>query len=200
MRFAPGATTGESMYIDLSLPVVVDAAALQTRPREDALMRLGHMGTHLDRPLLTDVPLEYFQSRALKVDVSAFCSKRAVELADLPADAVLADDFVLLHTGRLRCCGYGSRAYLDAFFELAWEAIDFLAVRQVRFIGIDSRGIRMNQDHPRADRQCEQQGVYVIENMANMEQLPSLVPFTIYTAVFPVEGTGVPCRVIAQLS
>jgi hypothetical protein len=33
------------MYSDLSLPTALKAAALQTRPRKDALMRLGHPGS-----------------------------------------------------------------------------------------------------------------------------------------------------------
>jgi hypothetical protein len=52
--------------------------------------------------------------------------------------------------------------------------------------------------HPKADKRCEQAGSYVIENMNNTEKLPTLAPFTIYTAVFNMGGTGVPCRVIAE--
>jgi kynurenine formamidase len=188
------------MYLDLSLPITVNEAELQTTVREESLLRLGHKGTHLDRILRTAVPLEYFKSRAVSFDVSDFSQKRPVEADDLPLEHLRADDFVLIHTGAMKRHGYGSREYLDDFFELSWNALDLLIERRVRFIGIDARGIRQNAEHREADARCEKSGVYVIENINDAERLPMLSPFTMYTMCFDMGGTGIPCRVIAEVS
>ena len=89
-------------HIDLSLPLIIDASELQLNDRVDNLMRLGHKGTHLDRVLRTDVPLEYFKSRAVMFDVSEFSQNRPVELTDLPLECIRNDDFVLIHTGAMQ--------------------------------------------------------------------------------------------------
>jgi kynurenine formamidase len=185
-------------YIELSLPPALDASGLQADSREDALMRLGHKGTHLDRMLRTTVPLEYFKSRAVAFDVSAFSQSRPVALADVPATHIRAGDFVLIRTGAMQRHGYGARAYMDEFFELSWEVIELFIERKVRFIGIHARSIRQNEEHREADARCEQAGIYVIENLACVEAAPMLSPFTVYAVWFDMGGTGIPCRVIAD--
>jgi len=199
MPVNPPPTPAAPFYIDLSLPWAADETGFEANDREEALMRLGHRGTHLDRVLRTRVPLEYFKSRALAFEVGAFCRDRAVELADLPWELVRARDFVLIRTGALERHGYGTRAYLDEFFELSWEVIDKLIERQVRFIGVDARGIRRNAEHAEADARCERSGIYVIENLAGTERLPSASPFTMYVMCFDLGGTGIPCRCLAEL-
>lgn len=187
------------MFIDLSLPIVIDESEWQTDSREESLMRLGHKGTHLDRVLQTTVPLSYFKSRAIKIDVSTFSQQRAIEPADLPFDQIQPGDFVLIHSGAIQRHGYGSRAYFEEFFELSWAVVDQLIERQIHFIGIDARGIRQNTEHREADARCEQAGIYIIENMNQTDKLPALTPFTVYTTCFDLNSTGVPCRVIAEV-
>jgi kynurenine formamidase len=192
-------TLNSPPFVDLSLPLAGDESELQADGREEALMRLGHKGTHLDRVLRTKVPLEYFKSRALAFDVRALARDRAVETGDLPLELVRAQDFVLIRTGAMERHGYGSRAYLDEFFELSWAVIEQLAERKVRFIGVDARGIRRNAEHAEADARCERSGIYVIENMTGTEKLPLASPFTIYVMWFDLGGTGIPCRCLASL-
>ena len=191
--------TTKPTYIELSLPLAADQTEWQANNREENLMRLGHKGTHLDKVLGSTVPLDYFKSRALVIDVSAFCQSRAVEAADIPWEQIHTGDFVLFHSGAMQRHGYGSRAYLDEYFELSWPVIDALIERKVRFIGLDVRGVRQNAEHREADARCEQGGVYVIENLTGTERLPVLSPLTIYAMCFDLGGSGVPCRVIAEL-
>jgi kynurenine formamidase len=186
------------MFIDLSLPIGADSSATQANAREEALMRLGHQGTHLDRLLKTVIPLEYVRSRAVKFDVEAFSSKREVTLEDIPLERIQGGDFVIFHTGGIKRHGYGSRAYLDEYFEISWKAIDWLIKRKIRFIGVDARGIRGNHEHRQADELCEQGGVYVIENMNDTALLPATGAFTAYSFCFDLGSSGLPCRVIAE--
>lgn len=188
------------MFFDLSLPLDQPTPAdLAADERMAVLSRQGHRGTHLDRLLGGPVPLEYCKSRGLLVEVSHFCQQREVRLADLPADHIQAEDFVFFRSGLVARYGYGSQEYLNAFFELSWELINFLLTRQVRFIGVDARGVRRNQEHHQADQTCEQARTYVIENLNLGDQPASLTPFRVYTAWFDHGGTGLPCRVVAEV-
>ena len=107
---------------------------------------------------------------------------------------------MIFHTGALVRHAYGSKGYLEEFFELSHEVIDRLIARRIRFIGLDARGIRGGEEHREADARCERGGVYVIENLAATEHLPACVPFVVYAACFDSGGSGVPCRVIAEIT
>jgi kynurenine formamidase len=187
------------MYIDLSLPISDDCTGIQASAREESLMPSGHKGTHLDRLLNTKVPLEYVKSRALKFDVSKFTASHDVEPTDLAVDCIQAGDFVVLHTGCIERYGYASKAYMEEHVALSWALIESLLARKIHFIGVDARGIRENQEHRRADELCERSGTYVIENINNTTMLPANVPFTIYAFCFDLGGSGLPCRVIAEI-
>jgi kynurenine formamidase len=187
------------MYIDLSLPVSPDGAAPETTARERSLMDFGHKGTHLDRLLGTTLPPDYVKSRAVQFPVDGFSANRPVTPEDIPLDRIRGGDFVLFHTGAVKRHRYGSRAYLDAYFELSWEVIDALIDKKIHFIGIDARGIRANREHREADERCERARVYVIENLQNTELLPALEPFVLYAFCFDTGGSGLPCRVIAEV-
>ena len=57
---------------------------------------------------------------------------------------------------------------------------------------------RQHSEHEAADRFCEQHGIYVIENLKNMEQI-HYQRFTLYTMWLEDEVmTGLRCRVIAE--
>jgi kynurenine formamidase len=70
-------------------------------------------------------------------------------------------------------------------------------------IGIDAAGIRRAGEHAQTDQYCADHGVFVVENMANLDRLYSAAGgarFTVYT--FPMNlqaATGLPCRVIAEV-
>lgn len=188
------------MFFDLSLPLKPNSASLDSgTERETELFRSGHFGTHLDRVLKTDVPLEYFKSRAIKIDISSFSNVRPVTLQDIPESLVQAGDFVLFHTEAIVRNPYASRGYMEEYIEFSWELIDFLLGRRIHFIGLDARGVRQNQDHREADIRCEKAGAYVIENLTGTGQLPVNTPFVIYVSCFNLGGTGIPCKVIAEL-
>lgn len=185
------------MFIDLSLPLR-EMHEENTGQREADLFRLGHHGTHLDRLLGSTIPLEYCKSRAILFDVSDFSSRRSVECDDVPLDLVRKDDFVLFRTGAMLRNPYASKDYMKEFIEFSWEMIERLLAKDIRFIGLDARGLRMNEEHRKADTLCEKAGTYVIENIANTERLPPAAPFTLHTAWFDAGGTGMPCKLIAE--
>ena len=70
-------------------------------------------------------------------------------------------------------------------------------------IGIDFPGIRKPAEHVKADQYCADYGIFVVENLANLDILLAAVhdkPFLVHTYPVNYEGlTGLPCRVVAEV-
>ena len=161
----------------------------------------GHLGTHVD-VMNKEFPLENAIRRGRIVDVS-FVRGRDIETSDVVLSEVSESDFVILHTGFLNATGYGSKEYSGAHPQLSRQLIDLLLERKVSMIGIDAAGIRRAGEHAQTDQYCADHGVFVVENMANLDRLYSaagVARFTVYTFPMNLHAlTGLPCRVIAEV-
>ncbi|MDR0620502.1 MAG: cyclase family protein [Deltaproteobacteria bacterium] len=194
----------DSTIIDLSLPFNLEAPDLESfgdksqAKRFSSLTAVGHWGTHLDRLLGTKVPPEYFKSRGLCLDVSSRVPSGSLNLADVDLAQIHKGDFLIFRTGIMESHPYASEAYLSAKFDLDWELLKALLDLGVRFLGLDSRGLRADSDHAKADTACEKAGTYVIENLTNLANLPASRPIAVYAAVFDFGGTGLPAKVYAE--
>lgn len=185
------------MYLELTLSVASDSPQLAwAKAQENPYLALGHVGTHLDTYEKSHILLEYFKSQAILFDVRG---QSEVQPETIALDRVQPGDFVLFRTGRMETFGYGAPEYFQDHPQLSQPLIDALIAKQVRFIGVDCPGIRQNDQHEAADRRCEQHGIYVIENLSQLDQLDAC-RFCIYTFWMEEERlTGLRCRVIAQL-
>ncbi|MBQ9478282.1 MAG: hypothetical protein IJ668_03020 [Selenomonadaceae bacterium] len=76
--------------------------------------------------------------------------------------------------------------------------------RKVRMIGVDRSGVRNGTDHPKADTYCADHGVFVVENLINLDKLRAEAgdnDFVVHLYPWNVKDfTGVPSRVIAELA
>lgn len=188
------------MMLDLSLPIKADDETSAGLPRDkEALLKLGHRGTHLDRLLNSVIPLDYFKSRGLLFDVRQTVTPGLVTAADIDLNLIRPGDFALFRTGIMERFPYGGREYMSEPFDLDWPLIEALLSLKIRLIGLDARGIRQNQEHARADRRCEEAGTFVIENLCRLDQIPP-EPFEVYAAWFDLGGSGLPVRVIAEVA
>ena len=99
----------------------------------------------------------------------------------------------------------GACAYADDGIQLSHAVIDYLIEKRIHFVGIDAVGIRNGPEHTPADKRCEAGGVYVVENLANVPALQgkllarNVESFIVFAMWIVVEGSGLPCRVIARL-
>jgi len=187
------------MRIDLSVGIK------ETQWNESLAKRtmtaFGHLGTHID-VMNKEFPLENAIRGGKIVDVS-FVRGRDIETSDADLSEVSESDFVMFHTGYLSETGYGSDEYSGTHPQLSRQLIDFLLDRKVCMIGIDAAGIRRAGEHKQTDQYCADRGVFVVENLANLDRLYSAAGgarFTVYT--FPMNlhaSTGLPCRVIAEV-
>jgi kynurenine formamidase len=200
------------MYIDLSLKVerkrLEEFVGLFKHnggiTEQDVMERLhkyGHIGTHFD-VMDKEFHLKNIITRGKIFDISSIGSGE-VKAEDLDLSAVREKDFVMFYSGVLEKHGYYSQEYFKSHPALSDALIDSLIDKKVSFIGVDMTGVKNAKDHPRIDQYCADRGVFIIENLDNLDLLLKEArdkPFKVYT--FPVnwhDFSGLPCRVVAEL-
>lgn len=184
------------MYIDLTTSVPQNSSLnLWAKEQDNPYIAMGHIGTHLDTYKKTVIPLEYFKSEGILFDVAGM---EEVTSENIDLDLVKENDFVLFRTGCIERYMYGEPQYFEDHPQLSHELIQRLLDKRIRFIGVDCPGIRQHEEHETADRLCEENQIYVIENLKNLNMLPHQ-RCMIYTMWLddPIM-TGLKCRVIAE--
>lgn len=185
------------MQIDLTMRLTRAMLTEALETKNEALV--GHAGTHFDR-MDQEFPLDYTQREGIVFDVRGIFD-REIGIGDIRLDAVEKEMFVVFYSGFSEIEEYGTRAYYANHPQLSYELIDALLEKGISVIGIDFAGIRRTPEHIPADQRCADRGVFVIENLRNLEKLLSMGRrFT--AGIYPVyceDMTGLPCRVVAQL-
>jgi hypothetical protein len=126
-----------------------------------------------------------------------------VRINDIDLNIVMSNDFIMFYSGILSEFLYGSMEYFRTYVELSDELVDGLIARKVSFIGVDMAGAKGPQDHLRIDQYCADKGVFIIENLNNLDLLYETTkgnPFKVYTFPVNMSGfSGLPCRVVAEI-
>lgn len=165
--------------------------------QENRHIAMGHVGTHLDTYLKTDIPEEYFERRGILIDSTAYSEIRDIDLEDIKNQDIREGDFVIFRTDRIKRT-YGTQEYFKNHPQLSQELIEFLCNKKVSFIGIDTAGIRRGEEHTPADKLCEENKIYVIENLANLDKIRSK-NFLVYTMwQDDRKATGLNCKVVVK--
>lgn len=185
------------MFLDLTTIVSQDSPLLQwAKSQDNPHVAMGHIGTHLDTYEKSSIPLQYFKSKGVIFDVQ---NKSEVTIDDIDIDSIPENSFVIFRTGQIEKYPYGDKLYFDNHPQLSKDLIQSLCSKSIRFIGLDCPGIRQHAEHEEADRLCEKNGIYIIENLCNLGQI-SAKHFTIYTMWLDDEVmTGLKCRVIVEI-
>ena len=180
---------------DITLPVT---PRMQKRDAETLAPSLaGHLGTHFD-VMNKEFPLAYTRRKGILFDVRNI-RNRDIDLSDISLEPVEQDFFVIFRTGFIEEIPYGEPGYFSTHPQLSEALVDALLQKGVSIIGIDCGGIRRGREHVPIDQHCADRGTFVIENLWDLGQLPTDVPFTVHTYPMRFEGiTGLPCRVIAE--
>lgn len=184
------------MYLDLTTLVAENSPLLQwAKAQDNPHMAMGHIGTHLDTYEKSEIPLDYFKSEGILFDVRG---SSEADLQEVELEMIRPGDFVIFRTGRMEKVSYSEPGYFENHPQLSHSLIEKLLEKHVHFIGVDCPGIRQHKEHEEADRLCEKCGVYVIENLKNLEHIPAQ-RFTVYTMwLDDAVMTGLRCRVIVE--
>jgi kynurenine formamidase len=191
------------MKIDLTLHLNENHAAFKRIAESDNKhLQLGHFATHLDTHLNTTPPLDYMVRRGILFDVTTITTGD-ITTDVIDTDLINAGDFVIFKTDMIKRFEYGSVDYFSSQPELSNSLIDMLIEKKISFIGIDAGGLKKGETHVEADKRCESAGIYIIENMDNLDQLSLNTQghdFKLTTLWIEFPGqTGLPCRVIAEV-
>jgi kynurenine formamidase len=105
-------------------------------------------------------------------------------------------DFVFFKTGWTRYLET-ERYYVHP--ELSRELLEWLIKKQINMAGIDALGLGRGKKHGAYDRLLVKNGIYVIENLANLDSITGSA-FKVYCFPLSIEETdALPARVLAEL-
>lgn len=187
-----------SMLIDLSVKVTKETH--KATFENEKMASFGHLGTHFDVMNKT-FPLAFTKRKGVVFDVSK--GDRDIDVTDVNMDLIQSDMFVAFYTGFIDREGYGTKTYFKVHPQLSKNLIDYLLNLNISMIGIDCAGIRRGGEHTPTDQYCADKGVFVIENLSNLERVLNdrkTAYFTAHTYPIHFEGmTGLPCRVVAEV-
>lgn len=183
------------MIVDMTLKVTPDL--IKRASGEEKKVVLGHVGTHFD-VMNKEFPLEFLERKGLVFDVKDIF-ERDIEIGDIDIDKVVEGMFVAFYSGYIEKENYGTKEYFSNHPQLSDELIEALLQKKVSIIGVDFAGVRRGKEHTPKDQYCADRGVFVVENLVNLDKLIAIDEMTIST--YPInygEMTGLPCRVIAR--
>lgn len=187
------------MLIDLS--VKVTKASHKDASDHEKMASFGHLGTHFD-VMDKEFPLVFTKRKGLVFDVSKIFD-RDIDISDIDISLVNADMLIAFYTGFIEKEKYGTKPYFASHPQLSNELIDRLLDCKVSIIGIDCAGVRRGAEHTPKDQYCADRGVFIIENLCNLDKVlhgKSVMSFIANT--YPInfaDMTGLPCRVIAEV-
>ena len=186
------------MLLDITLKLTPEM--LQDEKGNVSKSLVGHTGTHFDG-MDKEFPLEYIERDGLVLDVSGV-GERDIDVTDVDLNAVEKDMFVAFYTGYIAKERYGTRTYFAQHPQLSVALIDALLDKGVSIIGLDFAGMRRGAEHVPTDRRCADKGVFVIENLCDLDKVLEIGGrFTAHTYPLNCTGvTGLPCRVIAKVA
>lgn len=185
------------MKTDITLKITPKMAADAQGNERVALA--GHLGTHFD-VMNQEFPLDYTERPGVIFDVRA-ASGRDIGPEDIDVSKIKAGTFTAFCTGYSGREPYGSRTYFSEHPQLSMDLIQLLVEKGVSIIGVDCAGVRRGKEHTPTDQYCADRGVFIVENLWGLEQLLDSDHWIIHTYPMNYAGvTGLPCRVIAELS
>ena len=196
------------MKLDLTLKVerklleqLLGSTLQDTTQTIENLQKSGHVGTHFD-VMDKEFSFKNIITKGKVFDISHIQTGE-VKLKDLDLSSVQENDFVMFHSGILKKYDFATKEYFVTYIELSDELVDYLIDKKVSFIGVDMAGVKNQKGHERIDHYCADRGVFIIENLDNLDVLLKDAKgnaFTVYT--FPVNWhgfSGLPCRTVAEI-
>ncbi len=184
------------MIVDLS--VQVSKVAADEVFGNEKMASFGHLGTHFD--VMNKVfPIDLAIRDGIIVDVQNV-QDRDIDVCDVNLSIIKPGVFVAFCTGFIERVDYGAKEYFMDHPQLSDELIDALLACKVAIIGVDFAGVRRGAQHTPKDQYCADNGVFIVENLCNLNKVIGSDNITMYT--FPIhfaEMSGLPCRVMCEI-
>ncbi len=183
--------------IDLSVPISIKTS--DEASKNEKTVSFGHLGTHFD-VMDKEFPLEFTRRAAIVFNVKGLLN---INLSNIDIHLIEKDMFIAFYTGFIDDEQYGTKKYFREHPQLSNELIEALLDKKVSIIGIDFAGVRRGLEHTPMDRYCANRGVFIIENLCNLDKILEDAEYKIFNAnTYPVNFigmSGLPCRVTAEI-
>lgn len=156
----------------------------------------AHTATHIDLVFPDNtIGLERMIGPGKLIDATAV-QGNSIGLADVEGQVDLRKgDFALFRTNWSQFAGT-DRYYRHP--ELAMEVVQWLISKEVNAVGIDALGLGLDRKHGEYDRLLIKNGIFVVENLANLSQIPEN-RFKVYCLPLKIEGVdAIPARVVIE--
>jgi kynurenine formamidase len=201
------------MLIDVSMPITTGSVFRLGSPPVEIVRRKfsnesqgeyetvvltmpAHTATHIDL-VLSDrgISPERMIGKGKLIDVTGMSSDQ-IQLDDIEHRAVIhSGDFVFFRTDWSKY--WGTDRYHE-HPEMSFEVVQWLASIGVNAVGIDALGLGRDRRHSEFDMFLAQSDVFVIENLANLCQVPTN-EFRVYCLPLSIEGIdAMPARVLVD--
>jgi len=183
--------------IDLSVTVSIKRS--NEAIENEKMVSFGHLGTHFD--VMDKIfPLDFTRRNAIVFNVKGLME---INLSHLDCSLVEKDMFIAFYTGFIDDESYGTEKYFGEHPQLSKDLIEALLEKKVSMIGIDFAGVRRGIEHTPMDKYCADRGVFIIENLCNLNKVLEGTDCKKFTAnTYPVNFvgmSGLPCRVTAEV-
>ena len=186
---------GKTVTRDITLAITPQMVNNAAENEKKSLV--GHLGTHFD--VMDKIfPLNYINRKAVVFDVTDI-KGRDIDVDDIDFDLIEPGMFVAFNSGFMKQAPYGTAAYHHEHPQLSKQLIEALIEEEISIIGIDFAGVRRGSEHTQYDQYCADGGVFIVENLCDLNGLSEVKDLVIHTYPMRYEGvTGLPCRVIAE--
>lgn len=174
----------------------------------ELLFLSSHTGTHLDAPFhfakngikIDKIPLKRLSGTGLLAKIpkskDSSISKSDIQNFEKQNGKIPAGSSVFFHTG------WQKNLKEDSYFlenpGLDKSAADYLVSKKTNLVGIDSPSIDLGRDESfPVHRIFSKNGVLIVENLANLQKIPSVC---FYFTILPLKlkgATGSPVRAVA---
>ncbi|MBI9064379.1 MAG: hypothetical protein JEZ14_20510 [Marinilabiliaceae bacterium] len=170
-------------------------AMIWAKTQSDTVNAIGHVGTHID--CYTKQP----KKKAYKVLAQVIdCRQHMPSKEDLALYS-FKNKALVLYTGTMAKCNYGTREYGEAQTFLDEHVLEAILAEAPQFILIDGCGIGQHgEEHIRFDKKCESMSCFVVENIFLDEPWASQIQALKIKIELAPESSGKPCEVHAFVS
>lgn len=183
--------------IDLSIPVSIQTS--NEASENEKMVSFGHLGTHFD-VMDKKFPLEFTRRAAIVFNVKGLLN---IDLSNIYIKLIEKDMFIAFYTGFIEDEQYGTKNYFTKHPQLSKELIETLLEKKISIIGVDFAGVRRGAEHTPMDKYCADRGVFIIENLCNLDKVLENAEYKTFNAnTYPVNFigmSGLPCRVTAEI-
>lgn len=177
----------------------------------ELLFLSSHTGTHLDAPF-------HFVEKGLKIDqipIKRLIGKGVIiKLCKKRNDTITKQDIIYFEkqNGKLEenssiffFCDWQKNLNKENYFTenpgLSDSAADYLILKKINLVGIDSPSIDLGKNKSfRIHHVLSKKNILIVENLANLEKIPSLKFDFVILPLKLKNATGSPVRAIALLN